>query len=118
MPGAIEKLGFSIKSRQMLFYGVCIPLRLFIVFLAMTFYKNFNFQLIALILSGISIFTNISRMGNANDPVWWNRMAHLLFSVMGASTIVLGKPQFLFKIILLDILFGVIDSFIKMPFVT
>lgn len=116
MPGAVEKLGFSPNGRKMLFYGVCIPIRLSMVYIAASYYKNTNFQIIALIFAGISIATNIGRMSDTNDPVWWNRVAHIIFALIGASTIVMDKPQHLSKVLLADILFGVVDSIIKRPF--
>ena len=116
MPGAIESLGFSPNKRMLMFYGICIPLRMSIAYSAELFHEETSFRIIAFLSFLFSIYSNISGILSENtNPVWWNRKLHLISPIIGILILLSGKTQFLSRLLFIDVAYGVINSLEKNP---
>lgn len=114
MPGVVEKSGASPGWRKALFYGVCVPLRLFLAWIV---YTNLSpsLQVILLIVSAISVYINLLGMNSSND-IWWTQELHLLTSLSTFLILVARRPEFVPYVMVFDVLYGVVTSFTRDPF--
>ena len=106
--GLFEKIGYSSHQRMLMFYLICIPLRLSFPFL-LTFVENPIIILIGL----VSIIQNYRTM---ESGTWWHRKAHIVTSIaLILSTLLPGKyyPSI---VLFFDVLYGIISSILIRPF--
>ena len=108
--GAIENLGYSPSERKMLFYAVCIPIRLTIVALAFKYENHPFFVPLMIMISTIAIIQNTNK-----TEVWWSRHVHRLISLSVLLTAVAGFPKYIKYLLLLDVSYGLISSFEANP---
>ena len=116
MPGIIESSGATTGQRKMLFYGVCVPLRLLLALFV--FWKSSSpaVQLILLTVSAISSYINILGI-NSSNQVWWSQKFHLVTSISALLLLVRGRPDLVPIVMVFDALYGVASSFASDPWV-
>lgn len=115
MPGLVESIGASVWQRKVLFFGMCIPLRLGIAYAAWKAHTRKGFVCLAATFSVIAIFINAAKASDSS--VWWSRRAHgahALAVLVLAS--MLNKPAYVPHVLLSDALFGLLSAFIQQPF--
>ncbi len=105
-------------KRALLFYLICIWVRLYIAFFI---YKNWNNKIwlyVVIFASIVSIYLNWTKL---DGKVWWNRYIHclnaillLIFALLVINGYINGK--ILGVILFWDVLFGILYSFYKHPF--
>jgi hypothetical protein len=119
---------YSSKTRMLLFYCICIWVRLFIAFTIYKYSNNKILLYLILLFSIISIYLNFSKL---NEKVWWSRLFHGIISVLLLvfAIIILRKNNLvlinsIFKnnkilsyLIVIDILFGFFYSLYIKPFI-
>ena len=110
-----EKYNLNYDQRRMLFYGVCIWVRLGLVYLSYKIYNTKWFLYVALIVSGIAILRNANRV-DKDDCVWWSRRFHYmnLWMILCVSIIQLAtgdRKPIISILLLIDVLFGILYSF-------
>ena len=110
-----EKYNLNYNQRRMLFYGVCIWVRLGLVYLSYKMYNTKWFLYVALIVSGIALLRNANRV-NKDDCVWWSRLFHYvnLWVILSVSIIQLttgDRKPIISILLLIDVLFGILYSF-------
>lgn len=99
----------------MLFYGVCIWVRLGLVYLSYKMYNIKWFLYLALIVSGIALLRNVNRV-DKDDCVWWSRLFHYvnIWVILSVSIIQLttgDRKPIISILLLIDVLFGILYSF-------
>lgn len=103
MSGLFKNLGFSSTSRKMLFWGICIWVRLAIAYLVWNdFIPNSYVRGAGL----VGIYMNYTGL---NDNVWWSRGFHLITSMILASGIVNSGA-----ILALDVFGGIVTALWRM----
>lgn len=110
-----EKYNLNYNQRRMLFYGVCIWVRLGLVYLSYKMYNTKWFLYVALIVSGIALLRNANRV-DKDDCVWWSRLFHYvnLWVILSVSIIQLttgDRKPIISILLLIDVLFGILYSF-------
>lgn len=136
--GYFKRNGYSLKQRQHLFYGLCIPLRIFIGMLVVYLFQVSNEDLhkaicsILIMVCVYTIFHTLSCLrassgavtkGNASSfaGAWWHRKFEMMVAlcVLIMSSMVLHDPiqypiaQYIAIPIFLDIMYGLVLSVIK-----
>jgi len=78
---AVKKIGLvpNVKNRMILYYTLCIVLRLFIAGLAYHFRDSYWLPYLVLIVS-LYIGYRISKNLNGNE--WWSRKFHLIITIL------------------------------------
>ena len=108
---------YSAHIRFLLFYCICIWVRLFIAFVVYKLAKKKYIILCIFIVALFSIYRNFY----TNSDVWWCRSCHGYISVILAIVTLLSllnyiDNKYISYILVLDIIFGVLYTFIKKPF--
>jgi hypothetical protein len=106
------------NTRALLFYGICIWVRLALVFLVYKYAKNKTLLYSLLAISFISIYLNFSKI---HETVWWSRYVHGIDSIILFIVCLLAINNKINKksvsyVLLWDVLFGIIYSLYKKPF--
>lgn len=114
MPGIIENSGATSGERKMLFYGVCVPLRLLLALFV--FWKSSSpiVQGILLTASAMSMYMNLLGMNSSNE-IWWSQEVHLLTSSSTFLLLIGRRPEFVPYVMVLDVLYGLLTSFARDP---
>lgn len=115
MPGIIESLGAAPATRKFLFLAVCVPLRLAIAFAASKAHERREFRGVVILGSLFAVYTLLKA---TDTDVWWNRRvhgAHALAVLVLAAVVV--KPEYVSHVLLSDVVFGVLTSLAKKPFI-
>ncbi len=112
MPGIIEKYGASPSDRKILFYSVCIPIRLLLVYLAYKNQHKKSFRVISILLGLTSVYLNFTK----NDNVWWKRDVHGYHSIVLLILAIFDHTKYIPHVLLSDVLYGFTTSIIKKPF--
>lgn len=114
MSGLIEKSGATSGQRKVLFYGVCIPLRLLVALIV--YWKSTNPAVQGLVLTAfaVSVYINLLSL-NSSDRVWWSREFHTLTSLTSLFLLLRGFPSWVPGIMVFDVLFGLVTSFARDP---
>ena len=113
--GGIKRFNLSLTQRKLLFYLICIPLRLLIVYMAYKLADKTWFYVLILIATSIML-TKIKY--NKTECVWWKRSVHENITTMIFVTAII---QLLFKnhtpiiaaLLLADVSFGFISSILQ-----
>ena len=114
MPGLIEKSGATSGRRKVLFYGVCVPLRLLLALFVYWKSTNPSVQGLVLTASAVSVYINLLSL-NSSDRVWWSREFHALTSLTSLFLLLRGFPGWVPGVMVLDVLFGLVTSFARDP---
>lgn len=109
--GVIENMGYSPDERKMLFYAVCVPIRLTIVALAFKYENHPLFVPLMIMVSVMAIVQNTNK-----TKTWWNREVHRCIAISVLLTAVAGFPKYIKYLLLLDVSHGLISSFAVNPF--
>jgi len=111
--GGIKDLGVSLKNRKLLFYGICIWVRLGLSFLAYKYTTKKWFPYLVAIICLLSIkFVHFEK----DNCVWWSRKMHFIILILVLCTSIFqiitknDKPIIAF-LILIDLLLGLSSSF-------
>ena len=125
--GAVMKMGYSPEKRKIIFYTACILVRLLMVFGVYKFYRRNELSYLIPIIAGYSIYINAKQIFNDKKKgkcVWWSRPFHilnglavLLVSVFKISLFNLHPNRLISRLLLIDVLFGIVTSLIKKPWV-
>ena len=112
--GGVKNLGVSVKNRKLLFYGICIWIRLGLVYFAYILRKRVWFPYFAL---GIGLFSLYTIKFDKDECVWWSRKMHqiILCIILLASiyqVISKDKRPIISILILIDLILGLGSSFI------
>jgi hypothetical protein len=99
--GVIEALGASVLQRRVLFYGVCVPLRLV---LAASVTRAPRWLVVAFACA--SIVANIAAL-RSNRKVWWCRPAHLAPAVAVLALMFSKNRKVAALVAVADVVFGV-----------
>jgi hypothetical protein len=112
MPGVLETAGVDTQVRQLLFWGVCIWVRLGVAVL--TLLALLTWPVPALIgtatVTGVVVITNISR----TNSVWWHRSDHIIAGsvvvVTAIAAIAVGdttiSPWIILGVFIADVFLG------------
>lgn len=105
----------NLNDRRLLFYGICIWIRLGLVYLSYKFYKAKWFLYITLIISLLAILLNINKV-DKEECVWWSRRFHYmnLWMILCVSAVQLAtgnRQQVISLLLLIDVVFGIVYSF-------
>ena len=123
--GQIAQRGVSLPNRRALFYGVCIWVRLALAigvgFAAHRWPVVVPSIVLAVALGGI-VVNVVQAVRQGVDAVWWSRPSHAVisFAIAVAAVLVLTKhipPATLGIFVALDVIFGIISSFMVCGFV-
>jgi hypothetical protein len=119
--GGLAKMGYNPNQRRMFFYLICIWVRLFLAYLVFRNYNNKYLYYIIPIIAVYSLYLNVKK-DNKKNCVWWNRQFHIVISliilIVSLFKMELARlhPNKLIAYLLgIDVLFGVVTSFIKQP---
>lgn len=117
MPGFFESNGYTRKQKTALFFGGCIPVRLYITYLIYIHSDKKN------VLAAVSAITFImscvymhKHVQNGND-VWWNRKVHsyIMFAASVCALLLhmdkINDARVLLYILLADVLYGLFTYF-------
>ena len=112
--GGVKDLGVSVKNRKLLFYGICIWVRLGLVYLTYLLYNKTWFPYLVAGISSLSLFFI---KFEKEECVWWSRRIHkiMLILVLIASIhqiIVKDKNYIISILIFIDLIIGIISSLI------
>jgi hypothetical protein len=119
--GFLEASGFGPGQRLLLFYLVCVPLRLSLPYAAHRFRRS-GVTSTALILAGfISFLVNLDKVRVSGGSPWWSRRAHIVSSVLLVAASLLSRVDVHLQalpslVLLVDVLFGVGSSIVARPF--
>jgi hypothetical protein len=95
-------------GRQMLFFGVCLPVRALLYASAYYLGLGTHLALILAVLFGL-------RASLANNQVWWSRWAHaVIFGLTALVGLTMPESSLVAVGFLLDLLFGVISGLVWM----
>ena len=111
--GIFRSRGFSLNSLLMLFYMVCIPIRLTLPIIVHKSKNEPTKKMIMIIIGFISIGLNIRGL---NSGTWWHKKVHILTGAsMIGSLLFPGiiEPEY---IMLIDVLYGFLSSLAVCPF--
>lgn len=122
--GVIENMGFTPQSRSILYYGICIWVRLCFsaLLVVLAYYEYYRVVGGTCIVLGVAaIIANALGLYRQNK-VWWSRGFHLVTGVLLLCTSVLlflrmhVSVYILAVILSADVLVGVVMSFLKRVF--
>lgn len=114
--GIFKKKGYTLEQRKILFYTICIFVRLLLAGIVYHFSEKKELQYLLLITSFASIIT-INNKINEGGCVWWNRHFHLFISIVLFICSILAiknklkNKKYLSYLFYLDVLFGLTNSF-------
>ena len=111
--GLFEHLGYSDIQRMMMFYFICIPLRLSFPFILTLIGKKINVKPFIVLIGLISILQNYITM---NSGTWWHRKAHIITGVALVMSTRLDGNMYSSVVLFMDVLYGIISSLIIRPF--
>ena len=106
------------KNRKLIFYGVCIPTRLFIYTLVFFLRNQVWLPYLIALFSLISIFNlSMSVFSTSPQPQWWSKEFQLFIAlcILTVSVLVIFKkiPRYWIPLLLFVSLFGgILQSFI------
>lgn len=100
-PGIFQSLGTSRGTKLLLFYGICIWVRLYIAYLSHQYQAEYWFKYVAVILSLFSVLS----IGN-DSCVWWSRTFHSMIAGLIFISAVLDQNKFVPYLLVVDVLFG------------
>ena len=112
MTGFFEQNGYTTEQRRVLFFGVCIPIRLLLAYVIYAHSDKKSVLVLTMCISLLMGFTYISKH-NSGDVVWWNRKIHAyIVFVIGLCALllysdVIHDKQILLALLVSDVLFGV-----------
>lgn len=113
MPGVVEKMGASPRTRMLLFVCVCVPLRLSLALAASRAHETRWFVAFAIAASLLTLYTT----GTGDSSVWWYKKVHAAHALgVFALVAIISKPRYVGHILLSDVVFGVLTSLVKLPF--
>ena len=112
--GAVKDRGVSLRNRKLLFYGVCIWVRLGLAYLA---YKLNEKEWFPYLIAGIMLLSLRYVKFNKDHCVWWSRKFHHMMVIIILLTsiyqiVTKDKKPLIAVLILIDLIVGVISSFI------
>lgn len=108
---------YSAHTRFLLFYCICIWIRLFIAYMV---YKLAKKKIVILCILIVILFS-VCRNFYTNGSVWWCRSCHGYISIVLAVITLLSlldyiDSKYISYILVFDIIFGVLYTLIKKPF--
>ena len=112
--GVVQSSGALPIQRMKLFYGVCVPLRLFLAYIV---YKNIKYtpiQVLVALLSAFAVYSNLLGL-NSSNKVWWNRQIHAIVAVAILLSTVAKKTDYVPYIMVFDVVLGVASSVANNP---
>ncbi len=119
--GWFVSLGLSPVSRRRLFYTGCVSFRLLLVLVVIIWGGNNSFSTILGCLLGMGAIVGWLR----TTSVWWHRKTHAILLSIAAIVCLLsqvlppGRARWIVSgILLTDILYGLIHSAWRRPFIT
>ena len=113
--GKLKEMGIPLNQRKMLFYGICIWLRLGLAYLSYKYYEHPYFLYLAAIGSVIGILT--IRV-NKDKCVWWSRRFHhinlwlILYTVL-IQLVTKDKKPIISYLLFIDVFTGILTSFFQ-----
>lgn len=104
-PGIFESLGVSSNVKKLLFYGICIWVRLFIAYLAYRYYSKQWFIYVAGLLSLYALLSI-----GSESCVWWSRSFHKVIAGLIFGSVALDQNKFVPYLLVTDVAFGLVYS--------
>jgi len=111
---AVQNAGIqpTVHNRMILYYGLCIPLRLSLVYAS---YKYKDHPHLPMVVLALSVFTVYRLTKNLNGPEWWSRPFHVFVAVLLSlvSFLIIQKKidsAYISYILLVDVLYGFTHS--------
>lgn len=124
--GLFRNMKLSNKQLMLMFYLICVPLRLTLAYLVTQYGTRIDILYGLLIIAFISVIMNMRSLMNRSSKVWWIREFHLYIGVVSVFVIcgaLLGTDngrevlsKVLGGILTVDVLVGVGVSLSKKPF--
>ena len=114
----VAKMGIPHATRGILFYLVCIPIRLYLAFFVYLNHKIVFIPYLVFFFSCFALYSNIKKRG---DCVWWFRELHIIVS---ASLIIASMLTIIHQVsgiilsylLLMDVILGFLSSLVLNPF--
>jgi hypothetical protein len=112
--GGVKDRGVSLKNRKILFYLVCVPLRLGIAYTAYLIHKKKWFLHLVAIICILSLyFVKFDK----DECVWWSRKMHyiilcIILFVSIIQIILKNNKPIVPALILIDLLLGISSQFV------
>lgn len=97
---------YTPQSRALLFYGICVPIRLTVAALA----PHIPYRLL-LMLACIGIVLNVKRAVNRSSHKWWNSAYHAITAgTVALMSLTNADRTYITVVLVLDVLEGLSDS--------
>ncbi len=116
---ATAAAGFSPAQRSVMFYAICIPLRLSLVAVLYGFGSNVIVRSTA-VVGGLASYFHLSKQVRESAPskgVWWCRPMHMISGALISVLFVISpRPTIPSTILLMDTIAGLATSLYKKPF--
>ena len=117
--------GLSDKQLALLYYGICIWVRLFGAWLVWKFYDSWEWMRWIIVIIGLlGIWLNFKGI-QSDKYVWWSRKFHLIIagllviiSLRQIKIATFNTRQILTALLVVDVLSGLLLSFYVKPFNT
>jgi len=123
--GIFRNKGYTNVQLMLMFYLICVPLRLSIAYLVWKFGERVDMLGVVLVVGVMGIIMNMRAMMR-NEKVWWLREFHLLIAIgvaitAGMSLYYGGIDRAVFRNVLVgllvtDVAAGVLTSLVRKPF--
>lgn len=105
----------SKSQRQLLFYGVCIWVRLFLIYCVYKFWNHWNFRILCIGILLVSIWRLFFTL---DQNVWWSKRFHLVMAfclvVFFLTSLFVYQTKLQYPVIFilsLDLIVGILVSF-------
>ena len=108
MPGKFEELGYDSGTRMVMYYGICLPVRLALTYTIWKHHDTMPFGWTAIILAAVSIYMNLR---NIDEDVWWCRRCNALVAFMVLYLKFTNQTQCIAPLMIFMILYGFVVSF-------
>lgn len=113
--GGIKRFNLTLTQRKLLFYIICIPLRLLIAYMAYKLADKTWFYVLIVIATGIML--NKAKY-DKTECVWWKRSVHenittIIFVTAIIQLLTKNRKPIIAALLLADVTFGFISSILQ-----
>ena len=122
--GYFANKGYTNKQLAMMYYGICVWVRLFMAYTVYNFYDTSFIKILIIIGSLLGVYLNIKGLINqSNSKVWWSRKFHLVISVLiiilicsQLIGIIKNAKPYIVGLLVTDVIGGLIMTVYVKPF--
>lgn len=123
--GVLRNKGYSAGQLMVMFYLICVPLRLGAAYLVWLFGERTSVLFGLMLVAALGVVLNVRSLMRKGENVWWMREFHMLMAIgiaVGCGvSLYYGDDRSLFKnvivgLMVMDVAVGVLVSIVKKPF--